>query len=48
MNRPYKNRETWELKAMIKANSFLGALNTPEENKALDEMKKELKQRKND
>ena len=44
--RPYQNRATWELKHMVRANSFLGALNTPEEDQALNEMKKELRTRK--
>lgn len=42
----YENRATWELKNMIKANSFLGALNTHEEDAELAKMKRELKQRK--
>ena len=42
----YEKRATWELKNMIKANSFLGALNTPEENKQLELMKMEYKKRK--
>jgi hypothetical protein len=43
----YEKRATWELRHMVKANSFLGALNTPEEDKQLELMKEELKKRKN-
>ena len=42
----FENRATWELKNMIKANSFLAALNTPEEDERLALMKRELKTRK--
>lgn len=47
MKTGYENRAIWELRNMIKANSFLSALNTIEEDKQLKIMKKELKQRKN-
>lgn len=40
-----KNRETWELKNMVKALSMLELLNTEEENKRLQEAKQELKRR---
>ena len=41
-----KNCETWELKNMIKALSMFELLNTEEENKRLEEVKKELIKRK--
>ena len=42
---PIKSKATWELKAMINALSMLPTLNTEEENKRLEEAKKELKRR---
>jgi len=42
----YEKRATWELRNMIKANGFLSALNTAEENEQLKLMRLELKQRK--
>ena len=44
----YENRATWELKNMVKANSLLRALNTPQEELELLKMKRELKTRRND
>jgi len=41
-----KHRATWELKNMIKALSMMPILNTIEENKRLQDAKKELKQRR--
>ena len=41
-----KNKTIWELKNMVKALSMLELLNTQEENKRLQEAKKELKNRK--
>lgn len=42
----YSKRATWELKNMIKANSFLAALNTAQEEAELKAMKRELKKRR--
>ena len=41
-----KEMATWELENMVKAMSFLGALNSPEEDLRLKEAKAELKSRK--
>ena len=42
-----KNKATWELKQIVKALSMCELLNTEEENKRLDEARKELRFRKN-
>jgi hypothetical protein len=44
--RPQENRATWELQNMKRALSMFPILNTEEENKRLEEVKKELKLRK--
>ena len=41
-----KNKATWELKHIVKALSLLEVLNTPEENKRLQDAKQELKFRR--
>ena len=41
-----QNRDTWELKNMIKALSIMEILNTSEENERLRQAKEELKRRK--
>jgi hypothetical protein len=41
-----KHVATWELKNMIKALSMMPILNTAEEDKRLQDAKKELKQRR--
>jgi hypothetical protein len=41
-------KATWELRAIVKALSFLGALNTPQEERDLRNAKKELKERMNE
>jgi hypothetical protein len=40
-----KNEATWALKNMVKALSLLEVLNTPEENKRLQDAKRELRRR---
>ena len=42
-----KNKATWELKQIVKALGTYELLNTEEENKRLDEARKELRFRKN-
>ena len=42
-----KNKATWELKRIVKALGTYELLNTEEENKRLDEARKELRFRKN-
>lgn len=45
-NHDFTGYATWELEAMKKARSMLSALNTPRENEELDEIKQELRRRK--
>lgn len=46
MGRDFRKAATWELQAMVKARSFLRALNTPEEEAELKAIKKELASRR--
>ena len=46
MQTGYEKRATCELANMIKANSFLGALTTPQEEIELSKMKVEMRKRK--
>ena len=40
------SRATWELERMVKALTSMSVLNTPEENKRLEEAKRELSTRR--
>lgn len=46
MNLDYSRHATWELEHMVKARTFLSALNTPEEEAELKAIKAELAKRR--